>query len=97
MTKKELSEPQRRWQEFLSQYNFKIIYRQGKKGRKPDTLSRRPGDILTTEEKKLRKRMRILLSKEKYWDIPGDEDIKIEEIEVAEFQDKDQGSIQKAY
>ena len=31
----------------------------------------------------------------KYWDIP--EDIKIEEMEVAEFQDKDEGNIQDAY
>ena len=97
MTTKDLSERQGRWQEFLSQYNFRIIYRPGEEGKKPDALIRRPGDIPTTEEKKLGKGRGILLLKEKYWDIPENEDIKLEEIELAEFQDKDEGRIQQTY
>ena len=97
MMTNDLSERQGRWQEFLSQYNFRIIYRSGKEGRKPDTLTRRPGDIPTTEEKKGGRRREILLPKEVYWDIPKDEDIKFEEMELAEFRDKDQGSIRKVY
>ena len=66
MSTKELSERQGRWQEFLSQYNFRIIYRPGKEGRKPDALTRRLENIPTTEDKKDRKRVGILLLREKY-------------------------------
>ena len=31
-----------RWAQQLANYNFKILYRPGKRGGKPDTLSRRP-------------------------------------------------------
>ena len=97
MSTKELSDRQGRWQEFFSQYNFRIIYRPGKEGKNPDALIRRPGDIPTTEEKKIGKRRGIPLPKEKYWDIPENEEIKLEEIELAEFQDKDEEKIQQAY
>ena len=97
MSTKEVSERQGRWQEFLCQYNFRIIYRPEKNRRKPDAVTRRPGDITKTETKRLGKRTGILLPKEKCWDIPENEEIKIEEIELAEFQDKDRGNIQQAY
>ena len=97
MSMKEVSEQQGRWQEFLSQYNFRIMYRPGKEEKKPDALTRRPRDIPTMEDKKTRKRVGILLPKEKYWDIPESEELKIEEIELAEFQEKDEGRIQQAY
>jgi len=38
----------------------------------------------------------ILLPKERYWDIPETEEIKLEVWETTEFQDKDEGEIQKA-
>ena len=41
--------------------------------------------------------MGILLPKEQYRDIPEGEEIKIEEMELAGFQDKDEGKIQQAY
>ena len=41
--------------------------------------------------------MGILLPKEQYWEIPENEEIKIEEMELAGFQDKDEGKIQQAY
>ena len=97
ITMKELSERQGRWQIFLSQYNFRIIYRPGKERMNPDALTRRPGDILTMEEKNLRKRLGILLPRETCWDIPEEKEIKIQEMELAGFQDKDQGKIQQAY
>ncbi|SLM41551.1 retrotransposon nucleocapsid protein [Lasallia pustulata] len=45
MSTKQLSRCQARWSEFLSQFNFKIVYRPGKQGAKPDALTRRSGDL----------------------------------------------------
>jgi len=38
----------------------------------------------------------ILLPKERYWDIPETDGIKLDVLEITEFQDKDEGEIQKA-
>ena len=40
ITTKQLNRRQARWAEFLSEFNFKITYRPGKEGEKPDTLTR---------------------------------------------------------
>ena len=45
MTTKQLNRRQARWAEFFSEFNFKIIYRPGKQGEKPDTLTRRSQDL----------------------------------------------------
>lgn len=45
MTTKNLNRRQARWAEFLSEFNFKIMYRPGKQGEKPDALTRRPQDL----------------------------------------------------
>jgi len=37
----------------------------------------------------------ILLPKERYWDIPETEEIKLEVLETTAFQNKDEGEIQK--
>ncbi|CAJ2511913.1 Uu.00g075380.m01.CDS01 [Anthostomella pinea] len=44
ITTKLLTQRQARWAEFLSQFNFQIVYRSDKQSVKPDVLSRRPGD-----------------------------------------------------
>ena len=44
MTTKMLNRRQARWMEELSELNFKIIYRPGSKGGKPDALTRRTQD-----------------------------------------------------
>ena len=44
MTSKLLNRRQARWAEFLSRFNFRITYRPGKQGGKPDSLTRRSGD-----------------------------------------------------
>jgi len=36
------------------------------------------------------------LPKERYWDISETEEIKLDVLETTEFQDKDEGEIQKA-
>ena len=40
--------------------------------------------------------MGILRPKERYWDIPETEEIRLDVLETTEFQDKDEGEIQKA-
>ena len=40
-TSKQLTRRQARWSEFLSEFNFTIVYRPGLKGTKPDALTRR--------------------------------------------------------
>lgn len=45
MTNKRLNRRQARWAEFLSEFNFKITYRPGKQGTKPDALTRRSDDL----------------------------------------------------
>jgi len=96
MTTKELSERQARWMQELSQYNFKIEYCPGKKGGKPDALTRRERDLPTAGDKRLTRNVGILLPKERYWDIPETEEIKLDMLETTKFKDKDEGEIQKA-
>jgi hypothetical protein len=45
MTTKLLNHRQTRWVEYLSRFNFKIVYRPGKAGAKPDSLTHRSGDL----------------------------------------------------
>ena len=45
MSTKLLNRRQTRWAEFLSRFNFKIVFRPGKAGEKPDALTRRSGDL----------------------------------------------------
>ncbi|KAI9041724.1 uncharacterized protein KD926_006623 [Aspergillus affinis] len=45
MTTKQLNRRQVRWAEFLSEFNFKIMYRPSKQGEKPHTLTRRSQDL----------------------------------------------------
>jgi len=96
MTTKEQNERQAQWMQELSQSNFKIEYRPGKEGGKPDALTRRVGDLPTAGDKRLTRNVGILLPKERYWDIPETEEIKLDVLETTEFQDKDEGDIQKA-
>ena len=42
---KELSRRQARWSEFLSRFNYRIVYRPSTVGAKPDSLTRRLGDL----------------------------------------------------
>jgi len=67
---KELSERQARWIPELSQYHFKIEYRLGKQGGKPDALTRREGDPPRAGNKRHTGNVGILLPMERYWDIP---------------------------
>jgi len=96
MTTKELNERQARWMQKFSQYNFKIEYRPGKEEGKPDAFTRSEGAIPRAGGKRLTRNVGILLPKDRYWDIPDTEDIRLDMLETTEFRDKDEGEIHKA-
>jgi len=50
-TTKLLNHRQVRWAQFLSQFNFKIVYQPEKAGAKPDSLTRRSGDLPKERDK----------------------------------------------
>jgi len=62
-TTQELNEQQARWMQELSLCNFKIEYGPGKKGGKPDALTRREGKLPTAGDKRLTRNVGILLPK----------------------------------
>jgi len=45
MTKKLLHRRQARWSEFLTRFNYEMVYRPGKSNGKADALTRKPGDL----------------------------------------------------
>ena len=45
MMTKQLNRQQAKWAEFLSKFNFKIMYRFGKQGKKSDLLTQQSQDI----------------------------------------------------
>ena len=87
MTKKRLNERQVRWKQFLSQFDFKIMYRTGKEGGKPDALTRGPGYLLTEDDERNTQMEQILLP-EHYF-----ESIKIEAMVLTKLHDKDKTTI----
>jgi hypothetical protein len=68
MSTKMLNRRQARWSEFLSRYNFRIIYRPGKQGEKPDALNRRSEDLPKEGDERLQHQSRIVLKKENFED-----------------------------
>jgi len=67
-TTKELTGRQIRWSEVLRGFEFKIEYRPGKEGGKPDALTRRKADMPQEGDEQLTQKERILLPNEKYFD-----------------------------
>ena len=63
MSTKQLNRRQARWAEFLSEFNFRITYRPGKQGTKPDSLTRRVGDLPENEEDDRRQHQNQILLK----------------------------------
>jgi hypothetical protein len=70
MTTKMLNRRQARWSEFLSRYNFRIIYRPGKQGEKPDALTRRLEDLPKEGDERLQHQSRVVLKKENFENQP---------------------------
>ena len=65
-TTKLLNRRQARWAEFLSRFNFKIIYRPGKQGVKPDALTRRSEDLPKEGDERLLHQSQVVLKKENF-------------------------------
>jgi hypothetical protein len=59
-TTKQLSHRQARWSEYLSRFQFSIVYRPGAQGQKPDALTRRSQDQPAQEEARLHRRQTLL-------------------------------------
>jgi len=86
-TTKELINRQRRWSEVLFGFDFKIEFRPGKEGGKPDALTRRKADMPQEGDERLTQKERILLPNEKYFDT------KIQEMETTTFETNDEEEI----
>ncbi|KAL0934971.1 reverse transcriptase domain protein [Colletotrichum truncatum] len=63
-TSKDLNKRQIRWSEFLSEFNFRIIYRKGKENGRADALSRRPDHEVQVPEE-----TRVILKTDKNGDL----------------------------
>ncbi|KAF7573021.1 hypothetical protein PtrM4_079260 [Pyrenophora tritici-repentis] len=62
MTTKRLNRRQARWAEFLAEFNFRVKYRPGKQGTKPDALTRRPGDLpANAEDERRQHQVQVIL------------------------------------
>jgi len=61
MSTKLLNRRQARWSEFLSRFNFKIVYRPGKASTKPDALTRRYGDLPKEGDERLKFQEQVVL------------------------------------
>jgi hypothetical protein len=68
-TTKLLNRRQARWSEFLSRFNFKITYRPGKQGAKPDALTRRSEDLPKEGDERLLHQSQVVLKKENFDDV----------------------------
>jgi hypothetical protein len=69
-TTKQLSHRQARWAEYLSRFNFKIVYRPGKQGGKPDALTRRSQDLPADDtDERIAIRKHVLLPPERFQQI----------------------------
>jgi hypothetical protein len=70
MTTKKLNRRQARWSEFLSRFNFNIVYRPGKQGVKPDSLTRRSEDIPQEGDERLLHQSQTVLKRNNLNDFP---------------------------
>lgn len=66
MTTKALSRRQARWSEYLSQFDFKILYQPRKINGKADALTRRSGDFPSLEDEQVVQQSRVILKPENF-------------------------------
>ena len=61
MTTKQLSRRQAHWSEYLSRFNFVIQFWPGKLGGKPDSLTRRSGDLPKKKDERIKQMQQTVL------------------------------------
>jgi hypothetical protein len=61
MTKKLLNQRQAQWSEFLTRFEYEIVYRPGKSNGKADALTRRPGDLPEGGDERLKSMEQVVL------------------------------------
>ena len=61
MTTKQLSRRQARWSKYLSRFNFVIQFRPGKLGGKPNSLTRKSGDLSKEGDKRIKQMQQTVL------------------------------------
>jgi hypothetical protein len=61
MTKRLLNRRQARWAQFLSRFDYEIVYRPGKSNGKADALTRRPGDLHDGGDERLKTMEHVVL------------------------------------
>jgi len=61
MTSKRLNRRQARWSQFLSEFNFQLIFRPGSKRGKLDAFTRRSEDLLFEGDPKLTQQFQTVL------------------------------------
>jgi hypothetical protein len=64
MSKKHLNRRQARWAQFLSRFDYEIVYRPGKSNGKADALTRRPGDLPEGGDERLKTMEQVVLKPE---------------------------------
>jgi hypothetical protein len=70
MSTKKLNRRQARWSEFMSRFNFNIVYRPGKQGVKPDSLTRRSEDMPQEGDERLLHQSQTVLKRNNLKDFP---------------------------
>jgi len=71
MSTKLLNRRQARWSKFLSRFDFRIVYRPGKAGRKPDALTQRSGDLPEEGDERLLTNWHAVLKPQNLIDLPN--------------------------
>jgi len=61
MTKKLLNRRQALWSEFLTRFDYEIVYRPGRSNGKADALTRRPGDLPEGGDERLKSMEQVVL------------------------------------
>ncbi len=96
MTTKTLSRRQARLSEYLSRFNFKIVYQPGKMNGKANALTRRSGDLPSDEDERILQQSCVILKPENFLEvhtsnIPFDPalDKPISEPALSEIDDND--------
>ena len=74
----------------MSGFDFKIEYRPGREGGKPDAITRRKADTPQEGDERLTQKERILVPKEKYFDtsVQEMETIRLEETSYKELRNE---------